>query len=101
MGNLKVHWSRPLPNPPSSVTIIKDSANRYFLSFVVETSVDYLPKTESSIGIDLGISTFATLSNGEKILAPKPLKKNLKKLAKFQRKLAKKDQAVNVVKKLI
>ncbi len=34
----------------------------------------------------MGISTFATLSNGDKILAPKPLKKNLKKLAKFQRK---------------
>ncbi len=48
-----------------------------------------MPKTESSIGIDLGISTFATLSNGEKFEAPKPLKQNLKKLAKFQRKLAK------------
>nr|WP_293096502.1 transposase [Okeania sp. SIO2F4] len=43
-----------------------------------------MPKTESSIGIDLGISTFAMLSNGEKFEAPKPLKQNLKKLAKFQ-----------------
>ncbi len=49
-----------------------------------------MPKTNNSIGIDLGISTFATLSNGEKINAPKPNAKNLKKLAKFQRKLAKK-----------
>ncbi len=49
VGKLKVHWSRPLPNPPSSVTIIKDSANRYFLSFVVETSAEHLPKTENSI----------------------------------------------------
>ena len=69
---------------------IKDSANRYFLSFVVETSADFLPKTESFIGIDLWISTFAKLRNGDKINAPKPLKKNLKKLAKFQRRLAKK-----------
>ena len=35
IGNLKVVWSIPLPNQPSLVTIIKDSANRYFLSFVV------------------------------------------------------------------
>lgn len=42
-----------------------------------------------SIGIDLGISTFATLSNGEKFESPKPNAKNLKKLAKFQRKFAK------------
>ncbi|NEO54512.1 MAG: transposase [Okeania sp. SIO3B5] len=71
------------------MTIIKDSANRYYASFVVEINPESLPKTDNSIGIDLGISTFATLSNGEKILAPKPLKKNLKKLAKFQRKFAK------------
>ena len=45
-----------------------------------------MPKTDNCIGIDLGISTFATLSNGDKIFAPKPLKQNLKKLAKFQRK---------------
>ncbi|MGD1701365.1 transposase [Dapis sp. BLCC M229] len=47
---------------------------------------EHLPKSNNSIGIDLGISTFATLSNGEKIKAALPLKQNLKKLAKFQRK---------------
>ncbi len=89
VGKIKIVWSRPLANQPTSVTIIRDSANRYFASFVVETNSEFLPKTDNSIGIDLGISTFATLSNGEKILAPKPLKQNLKKLAKFQRKFAK------------
>ena len=78
-----------MPAEPSSLTIVKDSANRYFASFVVEINPEPLPKTDSSIGIDLGISTFATLSNGDKINAPKPLKNNLKKLAKFQRKFAK------------
>ncbi len=90
IGKIKVAWSRPLPIEPTSVTIIKDSANRYFLSFVIETSAETLPKTDNSIGIDLGISTFATLNNGQKFEAPKPLKKNLKKLAKFQRQLAQK-----------
>ncbi|NES69855.1 MAG: IS200/IS605 family element transposase accessory protein TnpB, partial [Okeania sp. SIO2D1] len=88
IGKVKIVWSRPLPNQPTSVTIIKDSAGSYFASFVVETNPEFLPKTENSIGIDLGISTFATLSNGDKIVAPKPLKQNLKKLAKFKRKFA-------------
>ncbi len=90
IGKIKIIWSRPLASQPSSVTIIKDSTGRPSIaSFVVEINPEPLPKTNNSIGIDLGISTFATLSNGEKILAPKPLKHNLKKLAKFQRKLAK------------
>ena len=65
------------------------------MSFIVETFAGYLPKTNNSIGIDLGINTFATLSNGEKILAPKPLKKNLKKLAKFQGKFARTEKGSN------
>ncbi len=78
-----------MPNQPTSITLIKDSANRYFASFVVETNLKSLPKTDNSIGIDLGISTFATLSNGEKFKLSLPLKRNLKKLAKFHRKFVK------------
>jgi hypothetical protein len=32
IGNLQLIWSRKLPSEPSSVTVIKDCANRYFLS---------------------------------------------------------------------
>ena len=53
-------WSRELPAIPSSVTVIKDSANRYFLSFVVEVLPEVLPKTDNSVGIDLGIKTKAS-----------------------------------------
>ena len=72
VGNLKTVWSRPLPSEPSSVTVIKDASGRYFLSFVVEIEPDPIPAQHGSVGIDLGISTFATLSTGEKIGAPKP-----------------------------
>jgi putative transposase len=92
IGKLKVKWSRPLPAEPSSVTIIKDATDRYFLSFVVEVSPPILPSTSSSIGIDLGITTFATLSSGEKIDAPKPLKAKLLKLRKAQRALKNKEK---------
>ncbi|WP_293132202.1 RNA-guided endonuclease TnpB family protein [Okeania sp. SIO3I5] len=95
IGKIKVVWSRALASKSSSVTIIRDSANRYFASFVVQTNAEYLPKSNNSVGIDLGISTFATLSNGAKILSPKPLKNNLKKLAKLQRKFSRTEKGSN------
>ena len=92
IGQLKIVWSRELPAAPSSVTVIKDSANRYFLSFVVEIQPEILPKTDNSVGIDLGIKTFATLSNGEKVDAPKPLKKRIKKSRKLSKSLSNQTQ---------
>ncbi|NEQ71904.1 MAG: IS200/IS605 family element transposase accessory protein TnpB [Okeania sp. SIO2C9] len=88
IGKLKIVWSRELPTAPSSVTVIKDSAHRYFLSFVVEIQPEILSKTDNSVGIDLGIKTFATLSNGTKVDAPKPLKKRIKKLRKLNKSLS-------------
>uniref|UniRef100_UPI0034161EF4 RNA-guided endonuclease InsQ/TnpB family protein n=1 Tax=Okeania sp. SIO2F4 TaxID=2607790 RepID=UPI0034161EF4 len=90
IGKLKIIWSRELPTTPSSVTLIKDSANRYFLSFVVEIQPEILPKIDSSVGIDLGIKTFATLSDGTKIDAPQPLKKRISKYRKLTKSLSKK-----------
>lgn len=92
IGDLKVVWSRPLPSVPSSVTVIKDAADRYFLSFVVEIVPEKLSDNGQSVGIDLGIATFSTLSTGEKIDAPKPLKKRLKRLRKAQRNLSRKQK---------
>ena len=89
IGDLDIVWSRLLPSEPSSLTVIKDRADRYFLSFVVEIIPEKLPDNGQSTGIDLGIIDFATFSNGEKVKAPKPLKKKLKRLNRLQRKFAK------------
>lgn len=70
IGDIKVVWSRELPATPSSATLIKDSADRYFVSFVVEFNPQSLPENQNSVGIDLGITDFATLSNGEKLNLP-------------------------------
>lgn len=97
IGNVKPIWSRYLPSAPSSVTVIKDCANRYFLSFVIEiepVQSDSGAKPclrasakNQSIGIDLGIKTFAVMSNGEKAISPDYSKKD-RKIRKLQRKLA-------------
>ncbi|MGB7709143.1 MAG: RNA-guided endonuclease TnpB family protein [Microcoleus sp.] len=99
IGEIEVIWSRELPfdaqgkpAKPSSATILKDSADRYFVSFVVEFNPQQLPKNDNSVGIDLGITDFATLSNGKKIKSPKPLKKRLKGLRKLSRNLSRKQK---------
>ena len=70
IGLLKTKWSRELPSEPSSVTIIKDRANRYFLSFVVDIEPEVISAKNKSVGIDLGIRIFAALSSLEKVYSP-------------------------------
>jgi putative transposase len=70
IGNVSPIWSRELPSEPSSVTVIKDTANRYFLSFVVEIAPVQAEAKNYSIGIDLGIKTFAAMSNGGMVKSP-------------------------------
>jgi putative transposase len=87
IGNLQPIWSRNLPSEPSSVTVIKDCAGRYFLSFVVEIEPIVIDAKNQSIGIDLGIKTFAVMSNSEKAPSPNYSKAD-RKIRKLQRKLA-------------
>ncbi len=84
IGVVKPIWSRRLPSEPSSVTVIKDCANRYLLSFVVEVTPININAKNQSVGIDLGIKTFAVMSNGEKAVSPcyKALDRKIRKLQK-------------------
>ncbi len=92
IGDVPVRWSRPLPSEPSSVTVIRDSAGRYFASFVIETRPAALPRAESLIGIDLGLQHFAVLSDGRKITAPRFLRRAERKLKHRQRDLSRKQK---------
>ena len=58
---------------------------KYHISILCEVEIDSLPKTNSSIGIDLGVSDFAILSTGEKIGNKRFLSKLSKKLVKEQK----------------
>lgn len=98
IGEVKVKWSRVLPAVPSSVTVIKDSAGRYFASFVVETAPDTDRATVpdapagSAVGIDLGLTHFVVLDDGTKIDSPRFLRRAEKKLKKAQRELSRKEK---------
>lgn len=90
VGRLDVHWSRPFASRPSTVTITKDCAGRYFVTLCLDEKVIALPKTGEAVGIDLGVSRLATLSTGERIPNPKHLGKNLAELRRLQRAFARK-----------
>lgn len=95
VGELDVRWSRELPSTPSSVTIIKDAAGRYFASFVVETCDQPMPLLDAEVGIDLGLTTFAVLSNGKTISSQKFLRRAERKLRKAQKALSRKEKGSN------
>jgi putative transposase len=75
IGDVPLRWSRPLPCVPSSVTVIKDAAGRYFASFVIETDpaadAERFCEADGEVGIDLGLTAFAVLSDGTKVSAPR------------------------------
>ena len=91
IGDLPVRWSRDLPAEPSSVTVIRDAAGRYFASFVVQATEDEtVPPSNFEVGIDLGLTHFAVLSDGTKVAAPRFLRRAAHKLARLQRVLSRK-----------
>jgi putative transposase len=89
IGDVPVRWSRPVPSEPSSVAVIRDAAGRYFASFVVQTDpaadAERFPEAGPEVGIDLGLTTFAVLSDGTKVSSPRFLRRAQKKLRRLQR----------------
>lgn len=91
---LNIRWSRTLPKAAklTTATVSKDAAGRYFVSMLCNDTAQVKPEVTGKIGIDLGLTHFAILSSGEKIAAPNAFRKNEAKLAKLQRRLAKKQK---------
>jgi putative transposase len=92
VGDIRVRWSRPLPSVPSSVTVICEADGRYYASFVVERDATPLPACGREAGIDLGLTSLAVTSGGEKIPSPRFLRARERHLARAQRALCRKQQ---------
>lgn len=85
IGWIKVKAHRKLKGVIKSATISKTATGKYFISILCETDIQPYPKTNSNIGIDLGLSHFAILSTGEKIENPRFLISASKKLRREQK----------------
>ncbi len=91
-GPLDIRWSRPLPEgaEPSTVTVSRDTAGRWFVSLLCECPVDPLPPCGAVVGIDAGITSLLTLSTGEKVANPRHEQRDRARLALGQRRLSRK-----------
>jgi putative transposase len=90
---LDIRWSRPLPEgqSPSTVTVSRDAAGRWFVSMLCDDpTIEQMPRLNTAVGIDAGITSLVTLSTGEKIANPRSERKDRERLAKAQRELARK-----------
>lgn len=85
-----IKMSRPLFHAGKLIgnATVSQKAGRWYVSVPVEAEVSQHVQTGKSVGVDLGVRTFATLSTGEKIEKPKHLKDAEKRLARWQRKVA-------------
>lgn len=92
---LNIRWSRTFTGKPSTVTVSKDAAGRYFVSILVTENIQPLPVNKNQVGLDMGIKDVVITSDGFKSGAPKHFRKLAKKLAKAQRNLAKKKKGSN------
>jgi putative transposase len=89
---LDIRWSRPLPEgaEPTTVTVSRDGAGRWFVSLLVQDAIAPAPATDAAVGLDAGITCLVTLSTGEKIANPRHERRDRARLARAQRELSRK-----------
>jgi len=92
LDSLKLAEALPEVARPDHVTLSRDSAGRYHVSFSVEVPKSLLPITHRVVGVDVGLTHLATLSTGEKIPSPKRYHARLRYLRQQQRCLARRQK---------
>lgn len=102
---IKCRFSRKFDGKIKTSTVSRTPTGKYFISILVETE-DTIPNKapideNKAVGVDLGIKTFATLSDGTEIQNPKYLNKALKKLKRLQRSVSRKKKGSNSRKKAV
>jgi putative transposase len=89
---LDIVWSRPLPDgaSPSTVTVSRDRAGRWFVSLLCDDTIEQVPARNAAVGVDAGLQSLLTLSTRQKITNPRHERRDRHALARAQRALAKK-----------
>ncbi|MGI5204234.1 RNA-guided endonuclease InsQ/TnpB family protein [Spirillospora sp. CA-108201] len=89
---LDIRWSRPLPQgaEPTTVTVSRDGAGRWFVSLLCQDTILAAPATDRAVGVDAGLTSLVVLSSGEKIASPRPERRDRVCLARAQRNLSRK-----------
>jgi putative transposase len=88
IGVVKVVLHRPIKGRIKTLTIRRDAVGNWYACFACEVQGEHLPMSDLAIGIDMGLESFATLSNGVKVENPRFFRLDEKELVKVQRKLS-------------
>lgn len=95
-SGIKIVLDRTYDGEVKNLTVSKNPSGQFFISILVEeTGPISLPKTNASVGIDLGLTTHVTTSDGEKFESPKALRKNQARLTRLQQALSRKKKGSN------
>jgi putative transposase len=89
IGAIKMVYHRPMKGKVKTCNIRRSSTGKWYVSFSCEGEPECLPERPEQVGIDVGLKTFASLSDGTEIVNPRFFRKEEKALAKVQRKHSK------------
>ncbi|MCX6690536.1 MAG: transposase [Methanoregula sp.] len=93
IGKIRAVIHRPVEGEIKTMTIRRSCGGKWYVSFAAECEPEIRQHTgEEVTGIDLGLTSFATLSNGEKIENPRFFRSEEQALAKVQRRLSKEEK---------
>jgi len=94
VGEVKIKLHRKLRGTPKTCTVKKTATGKWFVTIVCDDAPKIkVEKSKKKVGIDVGITTFATFSDGKKIKNPRFFRSEEKELSKAQRKLSKAKKA--------
>ena len=95
IGVVKIILHRPICGNVKTLNVRRDAVGDWYACFSCEVEPEPLPKSEIAIGIDVGLESFATFSNGEKVPNPRFFRRDEKPLARAQRRLSKADKGTS------
>lgn len=89
VGNVKIKLHRQPSNTIKHVTIRRSATGKWYATLACEVEVSPLPASDKIVGIDVGLKSFATLSNGDKVPNPRFYRRAAKVLSKAQSRMSK------------
>ncbi len=89
IGKVKLVLHRPIEGVVKTVTVTRSATGKWYACFSCEVEPKRLPENKQAVGIDVGLKTFASLSDGQATSNPRFFRREEKALAKVQRKLSK------------
>jgi putative transposase len=86
IGDVKIKRHRPLAGACKTLTIRRDGVGNWYACFACVIQPAPLPPIDKVVGVDLGLTTFAALSTGDKIARQRWMPRDERDIARLQRK---------------